>query len=109
MAALSPGECQPLGGDIGASPDFVKKKDGLSQIGAEGREGLSFPLWWRRAREGGVLFPTAGKAKIGKNFSWPIGAEVISSALADVPQAAFIRIEFHEPEQHYSPETRPRS
>ncbi|NIJ50511.1 hypothetical protein [Rhizomicrobium electricum] len=56
-----------------------------------------------------MLFPTAGKAKIGKNFSWPIGAEVISSALADVPQAAFIRIEFHEPEQHYSPETRPRS
>jgi hypothetical protein len=54
-----------------------------------------------------MLFPTAGKAKIGKDFSWPVGAEVISSALADVPQAALIRIEFHAPEQHYSPETRP--
>lgn len=53
-----------------------------------------------------MLFPTARKAKIGKDFSWPMGAEAISSALADVPQAALIQIEFHAPEQHYSPETR---
>jgi hypothetical protein len=54
-----------------------------------------------------MLFPTARKAKIGKDFSWPMGAEAISSALADVPQAALIQIEFHAPEQHYSPETSP--
>lgn len=110
MAALSLVECQPLGGDIVASPDFVKKKDGLSQIRLFSREVLSFPSSGGLpvgAREGGMLFPTAGKAKIGKDFSWPVGAEVISSTLADVPQAALIQIEFHSPEQHYSPETRP--
>lgn len=54
-----------------------------------------------------MRFPTASKAKIGKDFSWPLGAEAVSAALGDVPQADLIKLEFHSPEPHYSPELRP--
>ena len=42
-----------------------------------------------------MLFPTKVKAKISSKLSYPLGAELISSELADVPQAQSLEISFH--------------
>lgn len=41
-----------------------------------------------------MLFPTSFKAKISKQLSFPVGAELISSGLSDVPQAHSLKIDF---------------
>ena len=42
-----------------------------------------------------VVFPTRfKKAKISSRLSWPVGAELISAELVDVPQAANFEIAF---------------
>jgi hypothetical protein len=41
-----------------------------------------------------MLFPTKLKAKISRRLSYPVGAELISSELADVPQAQSLEIRF---------------
>lgn len=47
------------------------------------------------------------KAKIGKDNSWPIGAELLSAALFDVPQSEFIQLEFAEADRISLKEDRP--
>jgi hypothetical protein len=42
-----------------------------------------------------VPFPTRIKAKISSKFSYPLGAELISSELAGVPQAQSFEISFY--------------
>ena len=42
-----------------------------------------------------MLFPTKIKVKISSRFSYPLGAELISSALEDVPQALKFSISFY--------------
>jgi hypothetical protein len=37
---------------------------------------------------------TTRKAKIGKDYSWPVGAEAISAALLDVPQRELLSLAF---------------
>jgi hypothetical protein len=41
-----------------------------------------------------MLFPTRHKAKIASNLSYPVGAELISSELGDIPQAQEVEIGF---------------
>ncbi len=41
-----------------------------------------------------MLFPTRTKSKISGRLSYPLGAELISSELADVPQAKSAEIRF---------------
>lgn len=41
------------------------------------------------------LIPTRYRAKLRKGWSYPIGAEAISLALADTPQARGLEISFH--------------
>ncbi len=43
-----------------------------------------------------MLFPTRHKSKISSKLSYPIGAELISSELAPVPQAQSFDIRFHD-------------
>ena len=43
------------------------------------------------------LIPTRFKAKIAHDWSYPIGAEVLSNALAEIPQYALINLDFHSP------------
>ncbi|HEX3653549.1 MAG TPA: hypothetical protein VHU18_12075 [Rhizomicrobium sp.] len=60
------------------------------------------------AQHRGALFRIeAPKAKIGKDHSWPIGAELLSAALFDVPQSEFIRLEFAEADRISLREDRP--
>ncbi len=40
-------------------------------------------------------FPTKLKSKISSKFSYPVGAEIISSELASVPQAQELQISFY--------------
>lgn len=42
-----------------------------------------------------MIFRTASKDKIGKNLSYPVGAELISQSAGDIPQAAQVEIHFH--------------
>jgi hypothetical protein len=42
-----------------------------------------------------VILPTTSKHKIGKSFSWPVGAEAVSSIVADVPQASSLVLRFY--------------
>jgi hypothetical protein len=42
-----------------------------------------------------MLFPTKLKVRISSKLSYPLGAELISSELADVPQAQSLEISFH--------------
>jgi hypothetical protein len=42
-----------------------------------------------------VVIPTASKAKISHDLSYPIGAEAISKALKDLPQFSSIRLQFY--------------
>jgi len=42
-----------------------------------------------------MTFPTRVKAKISSKLSYPLGAELISSELAGVPQARILEINFH--------------
>jgi hypothetical protein len=42
-----------------------------------------------------MLFPTKLKVKISSRLSYPVGAELISSELAQVPQAQILEIRFH--------------
>jgi hypothetical protein len=42
-----------------------------------------------------MLFPTKLKVKISSRLSYPVGAELISSELAHVPQAQILEIRFH--------------
>jgi len=48
------------------------------------------------------LFTTSSKDRIGSYLSWPVGAERISIALAEVPQASIIKLTFseHWPKYH---------
>ncbi len=46
-----------------------------------------------------MIFPTDSKDKIGKDFSWPLGAEAISAALSNVLQANLIGLQFMSPDQ----------
>ena len=41
-----------------------------------------------------MLFPTSFKDKIPKTLSYPIGAQALSEAFADVPQASTLRLHF---------------
>jgi len=41
-----------------------------------------------------MLFPTKVKARISSKLSYPVGAELISSELASVPQAPSFAVEF---------------
>src|SRR5262245_39267542 len=40
------------------------------------------------------MFPTQFKSKIPRSLSYPLGAEAISAALQDTPQADFFRLRF---------------
>lgn len=46
------------------------------------------------------IIPTASKAKISHKLSYPVGAELISIALASVPQLAGIRLHFYSGIDH---------
>jgi hypothetical protein len=41
------------------------------------------------------VLPTAHKAKLPNTFSYPLGAKVVSDALAGVPQEHLLEVEFH--------------
>lgn len=41
-----------------------------------------------------LLLPTASRAAVGRNLAYPVGAELISQAVHDVPFAAQIKISF---------------
>lgn len=41
------------------------------------------------------IIPTRYKSKIPRSFSYPVGAEVISQALRDVPQFQVLIVDFH--------------
>jgi len=41
-----------------------------------------------------MIFRTQSKDKIGKNLSYPIGAELIGKAVGDIPQAAQVGLHF---------------
>jgi hypothetical protein len=49
------------------------------------------------SRRDTMIIPTRYKTKIGGGFSWPIGAEGLTLALGDVPQAAVMSITFTMP------------
>lgn len=42
-----------------------------------------------------LIIPTRYKRKIPRALSYPVGAKIISQALAGVPQFAELRVEFH--------------
>jgi hypothetical protein len=42
------------------------------------------------------MIPTEYKAKIAHTLSWPIGAEALSTALADAPQLAEFKLTFYD-------------
>jgi len=59
----------------------------------EKRGGFGYPVWRFDGPE--MSFPTKLKVKISSSSLVPVGAELISSELADVPQAQSIEIRFH--------------
>jgi hypothetical protein len=54
---------------------------------------LGLPRWASDGPE--MLFPTKLRVKISSRLSYPVGAELISSELADVPQAQSLEVRFH--------------
>jgi hypothetical protein len=42
-----------------------------------------------------ITIPTLSRTRLGRNFSYPIGAERISSALASVPHVADLKLQFY--------------
>jgi hypothetical protein len=46
--------------------------------------------------EANAVIPTRYRSKIANSLSYPLGSEVISAALVDVPQFSQLAVSFHE-------------